>query len=285
MRCLNCQYRLDGLMEPRCPECGAAFEFGNARTYAPNDGGERRTHAIAASFAGAFFGWVVAFTGHVFYQVYVGGFGYVTDGPAWVFLTFATVFVWWILCVVPLLSLRCVRRRLHNPVFATIVGAVHGALGYLVVIAWLAGIWWYGIAFAAIVGAVTGLIVSTVVRWRRARCADPPLCLAWALVGVPPCWLFVWLGLVWPTIAWFSPATQYKFGSPTSRDQAVIRALSRVAVGDPYQELHQLLPDHFVAVEPVGAAGSTFTTGSIEYEVRVHDGVITKVEYRSPAGK
>lgn len=285
MRCLNCEYGLDGLVEPRCPECGTAFEFDNPRTYAKDDGGKQRTHAIAASFAGAFLGWVLAYTAHVFYQIYIGGFGYLTGVAFWRFWTSATVFVWWILCVVPLLSFRSVLRRLRNPVFAMIVGAVHGAIGYFVVIAWVAGIWWYTISFAAIVGAVSGLIVSIVLRWRRARCADPPRGLAWALAGAPPCLLLVWLGLIWPTIAWFSPATQDKFGSQTSKEQAVIRVLSKVTVGDPYQELHRLLPDRFPAVGPVGLSVSTGSSSSFEYEVVVRDGVITKVEYRSLVGK
>lgn len=32
-RCLDCGYILDGLPEPRCPECGRAFDPGDAATY------------------------------------------------------------------------------------------------------------------------------------------------------------------------------------------------------------------------------------------------------------
>jgi hypothetical protein len=32
-RCRNCSYRLEGLTEPRCPECGRGFEPADPRTY------------------------------------------------------------------------------------------------------------------------------------------------------------------------------------------------------------------------------------------------------------
>jgi hypothetical protein len=270
---------LDGVAEPWCPECGTRFDPDNARTYAPDDGGERRVHAIAASFAGAFFGWTLAYALHVANQVYSSGFGYLTDVGFWRFWTSATVLVWWVLLVVPLLWFRPVLKGLRNRGLAIVCGAAHGAVGYLLVIAWLAGIWWYTITFAAIVGAVSGLLVSTVLRWRRARSADPPRWLPWTLVGMPPLFLLGWLGLAWPTIAWLSPHTQYTFGSHRSRDQAIVRALSRVVVGDRYDELHRMLPDRFQEVEPVGGAGSTSSWGSIRYEVLVKDGVITKIQY------
>ena len=163
------------------------------------------------------------------------------------------------------------------------IGAVHGATGYLVVIAWMAGIHWHTVAFACIVGAVSGVIVSAVLRWRKARCADPPRWLPWALVGAPPCFLIAWLGLIWPAIGWFSPVTQYRFGGQASRDQAIMRVLSRVTVGDPYAELQRLLPHTFAGWELVGSFEARGGSSSIEYELSVQDGVITRLGYRSLA--
>jgi len=36
-RCINCDYRLDGLTRPTCPECGKPFDARDARTYASPD--------------------------------------------------------------------------------------------------------------------------------------------------------------------------------------------------------------------------------------------------------
>jgi hypothetical protein len=46
-RCLGCGYILDGLPEPRCPECGRGFDLANTETYwwRPAPG---RVHLIAA---------------------------------------------------------------------------------------------------------------------------------------------------------------------------------------------------------------------------------------------
>jgi len=38
MRCKHCRYRLDGLADNRCPECGEAFDPNDRETF--NDGGK-----------------------------------------------------------------------------------------------------------------------------------------------------------------------------------------------------------------------------------------------------
>ncbi|MEW6251117.1 MAG: hypothetical protein AB1716_10755 [Planctomycetota bacterium] len=52
-RCLGCGYILDGLPEPRCPECGRWFDPGNPDTYGPTGpaAGASMLFALAGSAA------------------------------------------------------------------------------------------------------------------------------------------------------------------------------------------------------------------------------------------
>jgi len=51
-RCLGCGYILDGLPEPRCPECGGAFDPDDPATYLCDQGDGRKY--LAAALLGLF---------------------------------------------------------------------------------------------------------------------------------------------------------------------------------------------------------------------------------------
>lgn len=57
-RCLSCDYILDGLPEPRCPECGRPFDPNDCSTYAmqghPSVKSSVTSYLIAASSLGIF---------------------------------------------------------------------------------------------------------------------------------------------------------------------------------------------------------------------------------------
>lgn len=56
-RCRNCSHRLEGLIEPRCPECGRGFDPADPRTYS-------EPLSVMPPWDGSrwFFGWLAALT-------------------------------------------------------------------------------------------------------------------------------------------------------------------------------------------------------------------------------
>lgn len=233
---------------------------------------------MAASFCGAFVGWIIAYAAHLLRQVYGKGFGYPTDVAFWRFWTALVVSLWWLLLIVPFVLFARFGARLFKPFAAPVVGALWGIGGYFLIIGWQVGPHPDCIRFAAIVGVVTWLLTSLIIQSHITRSAAPAsMALRTSLWFGPSAFLLAWIYVIWPAAGHISPQFEYRFSDVAGQQRVVRRVLHEVKPGDPYTKLTEKLPERFPPLASTfGYAGSS---GGSEYQLTVLNGTIKEIRF------
>jgi hypothetical protein len=225
---------------------------------------------------GTFSGWVVAIFSLFSYQIWAEA-GETHDSTFWLAWTSMVVAAWWILLVVPVLSGGRVSRILSQPATACLYGMLLGTFGYVLLVGWWAGFRWLTIAFAGVVGLVTGIVVFLALRTKHARSAAPqrPRTLATYYL-TPPIAIVLWTVALWPGICRVAPNMAYTYGDSGTQQWIIRHALQQVSVGDPVERLRGMLPTEFAKVGKSGAIAGTMYAERVEYRLVWVNGVITQ---------
>lgn len=286
MYCIQCGYAIDHLPEDRCPECGTAFDPNDWRTWTHRPGHVRRSIPIAASFTGAFFGWALSYSLRMVSEVYISS--HVSTGGEYWATSALLAGLWWILLVLPVLTVTWTLRVVSRPLVAVVAGCFYGAAGLWLLLGWGMVIrgdsmsrMLYLTGWAALVGATTGLFVARSLRpvWTRSAAPTPGGVLAaWWLT--PVVCVALWLTLAWPGICRVLPNLAYRVGGSDTRRAVLLNILRRVQIGEPSTRLHELLPEHF------GPPSKAIQDGSVggswddwQFEVYFDHGHVTRIDF------
>ncbi|TWT40528.1 hypothetical protein RAS1_42400 [Phycisphaerae bacterium RAS1] len=283
--CIHCAYRLAGLPEPRCPECGTPFDVNDARTWSRAPG-QLRSHApLAASFAGAVVGGALSLGLGLLYEGYNSTYGHVTDHANRLFTATALNLASWFVVVVSFLVDR--GRVLFRSMLAA---ALSGAMAAAVVLwtcfslelcpAQLAHSTWHTM-FAMMGGAITGGAARAAMRqsWVRSA-AGPTFRVVVLLWFVGPMVVATWIVCAWPVICRLFPDLAYRVGSDETRLWAVRFALRNVEVGDSTEVIHRRLPGLF-GTQPLSGEDKTWNFGQngAIVHLRIEDGRVVELRY------